>query len=344
MSKESTVILGNHIVFTEKFFLNYENGSNFVIITDETVKSLWGEKLMEAFHKRGFEAFMLAFDPGERSKNLGVYAKIVNAMGNCNVGKNTHVIGFGGGVVTDMAGFVAATFHRGMPLTLVPTTLMGVIDASIGGKNAVNSNSAKNQVGTFYPPKILIADCSFLTTLPLQEWYHGASELLKLALIQNVELFRFLEDEPLFWVGQESLVKAIQTGVQGKIDICQQDLKEELGLRTLLNFGHTIGHALEHLSGYTMPHGEAVAKGLYWESMLSGLDETSLSRIETILEAWGYDISLPALAADKWKDALRHDKKGGFVRLEEIGKAKKGVSPICNEDLCKLEEAAFVAK
>ncbi|MDX8431718.1 MAG: 3-dehydroquinate synthase family protein [Candidatus Algichlamydia australiensis] len=330
--------------FLEKFFENYHKETHFIVITDENVKQIWGEKLLHNLTESGYLTHLFAFTPGESNKNLSIYNKIVEAIGQCSISKKTHIIGFGGGVVTDMAGFVAATYRRGVPLTLIPTTLLAMIDASIGGKNGLNTSAGKNLIGTIYPPQYLFSDTTFLSTLPLREWHHGASEVLKAALIYSEEFFRFLEDSPLFWQEQKTLAHALRIASQIKSEICQKDPFEKLGLRTLLNFGHTIGHALERLSGYRMPHGEAVAKGLYAEALLSGLDETSLSRIEMILQKWNFDPYLPSIPTKDWMSALAQDKKKGMVKLERIGRASRELTPIQEKDLCVFERVTLAAK
>jgi len=346
-SKESHLFLGYNIVFTTDFFLNFLKGTTFAIITDQNVEHIWGKKLIQHFGDAGYEAKLFAFPAGERSKHLGTYEKLIHAMSHHGVRSSTHLIALGGGVVTDLAGFIASTYHRGMPLTLLPTTLLATVDAAIGGKTALNTVSGKNQIGTFYAPTNMIADATLLSTLPEQEWYHGCSELLKYGLICSEEFFQFLEDNPYFWTEVDKLKGALETGMKIKLEVCSKDPRELSGFRRVLNFGHTIAHALEKLTGYQMPHGAAVAKGLYLESLLSGLDEHSLLRIEALLGKWGYTTELPNFPMEQWMDALRHDKKADgqirFVKIKKIGHLEKEIlTPLTQEDLaCALEKVSL---
>lgn len=232
-------------------------------------------------------------------------------------GKDTLLLAMGGGVTTDLAGFVAATFCRGVPHINIPTTLLGMVDASIGGKTGVNHPLGKNLIGAFHPPKAVYVNLTLLDTLPEKQWRMGWVEMVKHGLIASSKHFASIE-------GGDKLKNLIEESISIKMAIVEQDPNEK-GMRRLLNFGHTFGHAIEWASNYTLSHGEAVLMGILAESHLSHrlgyLRDVSLKRIEKLLLP--YRVDLPH--DDLILSALSKDKKGllqkpRFVLLEEIGK------------------------
>ena len=269
------------------------------VITDSNVAKLYGEGIREP---------LFVFPAGEPSKTRETKEKLEDAMLQAGASRETTVVGFGGGVVCDMAGFIAATFCRGVPLVLVPTTLMAIVDASIGGKNAVNTRHGKNMIGTIYHPEKVVVDLGFLKTLPEKEMRCGLVEMYKHALIADEGLLETMD---------------IQQAIEVKRRILARDVSE-MGLRRILNFGHTIGHAIETLSDYQIAHGDAVAIGIVVESHLAYemgiLEEKSLA---TILKIFG-PLKLP-FSPDEVMKTLAFDKKATegvprFVMLEKIGK------------------------
>jgi 3-dehydroquinate synthase len=296
----------------------------YAIITDHTVAKLYGRK---------FNLPIFSFPPGEAYKTRTTKEALEDGLIEAGFSRDTTIIGLGGGVVTDMAGFLAATFCRGVPLILIPTTLMGMVDAAIGGKNAVNTPLGKNMIGTLYSPQHVWVDPRFLQTLPEPEMWCGRVEILKAGLIADPDL---LEIEDL----DESIFAAIEV----KRRIIARDLVED-GVRRLLNFGHTVGHALETLSNYAIPHGEAVATGIVVESRLSYqmgiLDQRSLEKIEALFPP-------PSVPFDP-EDMMRvfsRDKKsvGGvprFVLLKTIG-VPSGCAPVPQPILYKVLHDAAV--
>jgi 3-dehydroquinate synthase len=229
--------------------------------------------------------------------------------------RDTVLVGCGGGSVTDLTGFVGSIFLRGISVILIPTTLLAMVDASIGGKNSIDTPFGKNLIGTFYLPENIIIDTAFLDTLPQKEWNHGMAEILKLGLVYDKELL--LPASPL-----DLITKA----VHGKLAITSVDFKDT-HLRRILNFGHTIGHALETGSGYAIPHGEAVALGCMTEAFFSYklgyLDPLSFEKILSLYTSW----KLPSTyCREKTMAALQKDKKnkGGNIRsvlIDAIGHA-----------------------
>lgn len=300
--------------FKKEHFANHLKKQS-VIITDDTVKQLYIDLLPSSIP-------LLSIPAGEKSKNREIKADLEDQLLERKCGRDTTIVAFGGGVVLDLAGFVAATYCRGVPWIAVPTTLLAMIDASIGGKTAVNTSHGKNLIGAIHPPQEIWVDPSFLESLPEKELRNGLAELLKYACIASMKLFEKVEQG---FCTEEM----IETCCRIKEKIVEEDLKEG-GKRRLLNFGHTIGHALELLFNYELAHGEAVAFGIFIESYLSArmglLSFTSFERIEKAIKILGFSLELPReIPFDELYEALLLDKKSlaglpRFVLLDEIGR------------------------
>ncbi len=257
-------------------------------------------------------------------------------------GRDTCVIALGGGVVTDLAGYLAATYCRGIPLVMMPTTLLGMVDASIGGKTGVNVPYGKNLLGCFYPPKKVLIDPATLHTLPKKELANGFVEIIKYGCIADKPLFEYLEKQTtsLFSLEKSSIKRVIFESCRIKKEIVEQDEKDQ-GKRHLLNFGHTIGHALEHLTHYTLSHGEAVAIGLLVESYLSllhgALDQDSFHRLSCLLRQYALPLKLSMqFSVETFLEAMVLDKKSlnrrpRFVMIEAIGSPLSHGSTYCRE-------------
>lgn len=278
-----------------------------VIVVDLAIKELYGDSLATQLNA------LLIPIPNIKSKET--YEMILENLFQADCGRDTLLIALGGGVICDLVGFAAATYMRGIPLILIPTTLLAMVDAAIGGKTAIDTPLGKNLIGCMYYPKGIIADLDLLKSLPEHEWVHGLSEILKMGLIYDASIWDDLQ-------GDERIYKAIR----GKISIVEQD-PTELGLRRILNFGHTIGHGLEKIGG--MPHGKAVALGCLAESHLSVqlkfLSSTDFKKIQ--LPFQNFSLQLPhSYTREKLFQAMRHDKKkaGGKLRIvliDRIGHA-----------------------
>lgn len=303
--------------------------STFVIITDETVAKLYGNELYHLLLDKGLRVFLFTFPAGEESKNGKIKEFLENQMFAQGLGKDTCVIALGGGVVTDLAGFIASTYCRGISFIVVPTTLLGMVDASIGGKNGINVSYGKNLLGTIYQPKKVIINISTLKTLPKNELRNGITEMIKHGLIADKNYYDYLEKESqnLLELNSSSIKTAIFESCRIKKEIVEQD-ENENGKRRLLNFGHTIGHAIEKLSNYKISHGEAVAIGIVIESHISmqlkQLPENSFNRILKIFETYDLPLKLPQFSVDEILSAMTLDKKSldgkpRFVLLKEIG-------------------------
>lgn len=282
--------------------------SKRAIITDTNVGALYGKKL---------EGTLFTFPGGEQNKTRATKELLENQLFAHGFGKDSTLIALGGGVTTDIAGYVAATFCRGIPLVMVPTSLLGMVDASIGGKTGVNVPEGKNLVGCFYQPTKVIIDISFLKTLPQKELSYGVVEMIKHGLIADPKLFQDLETRP------NIDLEVIQKAVLVKKTIVEEDEKER-GKRHLLNFGHTIAHALETLTEYQLPHGEAVAIGLLVESYMGGLPPDVLQRIHRLLLRYGLSFKIPLFDEDQLLKVMMRDKKSllqrpRFAMIKSIG-------------------------
>ena len=263
---------------------------------------------------------VLTIPPGESNKTRETWSRLTDQLLAKGYGRDSAVIALGGGVVGDLAGFVAATFMRGIPIVQVPTTLVAMVDAAIGGKTAVDTPAGKNLVGAFHPPAIVLIDPHLLATLPLREMRAGFAEVVKYGVIADGPYLREvaggvpkLLSAPRDLVG-DSMLSLIVRSVEIKADIVSRDQRED-GLRKVLNFGHTIGHAVELVSGFSLLHGEAVAIGMALESRLAeriGLAQTGTAEtVGSALKAAGLPIALPpGFERDAVIEAMRSDKKG----------------------------------
>lgn len=302
-----------------------------VIVTDTIVKGLYANVLRENLNKAGFEVTLLEVPPGEKYKSLetaaGLYDKLTDAFAE----RITPVLALGGGVVGDLAGFVAATYLRGLPLIQVPTTLLAQVDSSIGGKTAVDHGRLKNTIGVFYQPVMVVADIDTMKTLPKDEFAHGLAEIIKNAAVGDRDLFAFLESniKRARELDPDVLENMISEAAGIKAEIVAKDEREE-GLRGILNYGHTVGHAIEAVSGFRLKHGQAVAIGMIVAARISSrmgiLDGGEVDRLEKLIIAAGLPAQMPGLDKKKVMQAMQHDKKVRrdkirFVLLKSIGDA-----------------------
>lgn len=288
---------------------------HMAILTDTTVASLYGNALLDSLSSTTIPTILLSIPPGEKNKTRATKNALEDSLLAQGLGKDLCILALGGGVVLDVAGYVASTYYRGVPFLSIPTTLLAMVDACLGGKTGVNTPQGKNLIGTFYPPYRIFQDPDFLRTLPPQEMRQGIVETIKHALLASPSLFTFLEENLSFFSCYEpslfSWVIAASSAV--KLRIVAADPREDLGLRHQLNFGHTIGHLLENLSAYTLSHGDAVAWGMLAEGFLSwqlaGLPRSSFDRIITLISRL-YP-SLPPLPPYElsWIEPLGYDKK-----------------------------------
>ena len=287
------------------------------LITDSNVGPLYAEKVRNQIEKGSAE--VLTIPAGESNKTRESWARLTDQMLAKKFGRDSVVIALGGGVVGDLAGFVAATFMRGIPVVQIPTTLVAMVDASIGGKTAVDTPAGKNLVGAFHPPAVVLVDPQLLTTLPLREMRAGFAEIVKHGVIADDVYLREVASgasEMLSAGGSASdrMLSLIVRSVEIKADIVSRDEREE-GLRKTLNFGHTIGHAVELVSGYSLLHGEAVAIGMALEGRLAeqiGVAKAgTAATIVKALQSAGLPTDLPTgFQAEEVIEAMKSDKKG----------------------------------
>lgn len=233
------------------------NGRMLVIVSDDTVFSLYGEKLRDKLADCGHEVVTFVFPHGEQSKNFSKYGELLNVMCDRHVSRGDAVIALGGGVVGDLAGFAAATYQRGIGLIHMPTTLLAAVDSSVGGKTGIDLEGGKNQAGAFYQPSAVICDTDTLYTLPEEEYCNGCAEVIKYAVIGSSDMF----EEILHLSVSEQYEDIIRKCVSMKNGFIEKD-EYDLNYRMFLNFGHTIGHAVETCSNYSISHGKAVAIGM----------------------------------------------------------------------------------
>lgn len=333
----STILFGHDYDYKS---LLEGKGNHFVIITDSHVEKLIAKELESKLHKAGLRTSLISFPKGEEYKSRATKEAIENQMLNQRLGRDTCIIAIGGGVVTDLAGFVAATYCRGIPFISIPTTLLAMVDASIGGKTAVNTHHGKNMIGAFYEPEAIFINPTYLLTLSDDQMRCGAAEIIKHGLIGSYELFEIMETQFTAWQTRDLvfLEDLVRRNCAIKQKIVSADPKEA-GVRKILNFGHTIGHAIESADEYAISHGDAVAVGMSMEAELSVkmgiLSEADLRRIQEVLLKYGFSLTPPKkISLDALKAALAHDKKSllslpRFVVLKEIGKVE-----CFNENYC----------
>jgi 3-dehydroquinate synthase len=297
--------------------------SRVLVITDANVQETHAVAVAESLAEQ-FQVDIIAIEPGEESKSLGTAAGLWEGLVELGADRKSVIVAVGGGVVGDLAGFVAATYARGIRFVQVPTTLLAQVDSSVGGKVGINLTEAKNMVGAFLQPLAVLIDTHTLNTLPEREYVAGLGEVVKYGVILDAELFAYLEDrvKPIIARDPEVLQRVIARCCQLKADIVRQDEREETGLRAVLNYGHTFGHALETLTHYKrFLHGEAVAVGMQCAARLAerlGRVEPGLAeRQGRLMAALGLPVEMPKLDPRKILASMMHDKKveHGHLRL-----------------------------
>jgi 3-dehydroquinate synthase len=304
----------------------------YVVITDDQVERTYARRAAN-----DLSAPLLSFPAGEARKTRETWADLTDRLLAHHVGRDAVIVAVGGGVVGDLAGFVAATYLRGIPFVQVPTTLLAMIDASIGGKTGVNSPAGKNLVGAFHQPRLVLADLGTLDSLPAPQLAAGIAEAVKHGVIADAEYFAFLEREGAAVADRKdpALERLVARSVEIKAGIVSAD-EREAGVRAALNFGHTVGHAIESASGYSLLHGEAVAIGMAYEALLAetlGIAEPgTASRLSAVLTAYRLPVTRPlAASVDQLISRMRNDKKARsgdlrFALPRTIGAMHGGVA------------------
>jgi 3-dehydroquinate synthase len=328
-AKHYPIYIGTNIL--DSHFIAYCQTSRkkWIIITDSHLVDNLAHDLQNLLESKNIPCDQLHFPAGESYKTRETKQKLEDTLLKKNYGRDVALIALGGGVVTDLVGFLAATYCRGVPVMYIPTTLLAMVDASIGGKTGVNTATGKNLIGAFYQPVAVFMDLNLLKTLPPKEWSNGIVEIVKHGLIQDKSLFQLLQNNPEKMTDCAYLSHIIHESCKIKQQIIQQD-ERDLGIRQLLNFGHTIGHAIETLEDFHIGHGEAVAIGIIAEAYLSALSGfMDISIVEEITRTLRhYHLPLKTSAfndLDLFKKAMILDKKSvsqtpRFVLLDDIGK------------------------
>lgn len=304
-----TVMVGAGVAAEVPAFIRSDlrRAKKVVVVTDSIVGGLHAATTVERLSAAGLAASTFVFPAGERSKNLATYGSLLDFLAAHRLDRTDVVVALGGGVTGDLAGFAAATYKRGIAFVQVPTTLLAMVDSSVGGKTGVDLAAGKNLVGAFHQPRAVFCDTQFLETLPAAWRMDGMGEVLKYAILGDINLFGKLEKAPMAPIGECEIASCIGM----KRDIVEKDEREG-SVRKLLNLGHTFAHAIEMLSGYSVSHGRAVATGLAMASRAaekSGMLATDdRARIESLAAAMGYAVRMD-FPAEQIAEAILADKK-----------------------------------
>lgn len=328
------IIIGNNIIgVLGSYIRRLDIGSDAYVITNAAIESRYGKILRKSLKEAGFDIRFKLVPDTEKSKSLNVACSVLKDLAGFDIKKRVVVIAFGGGVIGDLAGFVASIYKRGIPYLQVPTTLLAQVDSSIGGKTAVDLNAGKNLVGSFYQPRLVFADVCVLKSLGERQIKAGLAEVIKYGIIKDPSLFAYLERnaESILSLKTSSLEFIVARCAGIKAGITRLDEREKKGIRTMLNFGHTIGHAIEAASGYRhYNHGEAVALGMLIAADISRelgfIDSKIFERIFNLTQVMGLPVKIRRISMKDIISAHYRDKKfmgaiNRFVLIKGIGKS-----------------------
>lgn len=325
--------IGSALVGNADVLAPFVKGTMVVIVTNATLAPLFLARVRDAVVALGKQVLEVVLPDGEAYKTAASLDQIYSAMLSANCDRKTTLIALGGGVIGDVAGFAAATYQRGIPFIQMPTTLLAQVDSSVGGKTAVNHPLGKNMIGAFYQPQAVLSDTSVLKSLPPREYAAGMAEIIKHALIFDAAHLAELERDvaKLQARDDETLARVIAHSCRIKADVVKRDERETLGIRALLNLGHTFGHAIETEMGYgAWVHGEAVAAGcvlaLQLSCELAHLNDADVQRATQLFAAFNLPVKPPNVEAAKLVAHMQRDKKneGGVVTLvllKKLGEA-----------------------
>jgi len=326
------IYIGERLLSSAGLILPQLDLPKVAIVTNTTVAALYLQPLADALLARAVEVLSIVLEDGERYKDWTTLNRIYDALLEHRCDRKTTLIALGGGVVGDLTGFAAATYMRGIPFIQVPTTLLAQVDSSIGGKTGINHPLGKNMIGAFYQPRLVLADTAVLASLPAREFSAGLAEVIKYGLIRDEVFFAWLEQnmDKLLACEPQALAYAVQRCCEIKAAVVAED-ERETGVRALLNFGHTFGHAIESGLGYgKWLHGEAVAAGMVMAADLSRrmglISQADVDRIIALLKRSGLPTTPPGIAPGHLLELMGVDKKaeGGklrFILLDAIGAA-----------------------
>jgi len=305
--------------------------SKYIIISDSNIYPIYGKKLENIFKESKLNVLSKIIPAGEESKSRLMKAEIEDFLIENNCDRNTCIIALGGGVIGDISGFIASTYMRGIPYIQIPTTLLAMADSSIGGKTAINIPAGKNLIGNFYQAKKVYIDISLLETLPIRQLKSGIAEIIKIAVIKDASLFKLLEEnvDKILSKDLNIIKEIILKNASLKASIISEDEKES-GIRSILNFGHNIGHAIESLMMPELTHGEAIAIGMIYEAKLSKhLSSEDSIRLYNCIKAYSLPLSIPkSLSKEDILNQILKDKKNlngksRYILLDSIGKVFK---------------------
>jgi 3-dehydroquinate synthase len=333
------ILIGRQILSRPDSFIDGTSGDQALVVSNDTVASLYAETLMEALRPTVKRVQLLNLPDGEQYKTWESLQKVFDALIASASDRRTTLFALGGGVVGDLTGFAAACYMRGVPYVQVPTTLLAQVDSSVGGKTAINHPLGKNMIGAFHQPVRVVTDLDTLDTLPQRELIAGLAEVIKYGPIADAEFLHWIENNVEGLLGRDkvALAYAVAKSCRLKASVVGDD-ELETGRRAILNFGHTFGHAIETGLGFgTWLHGEAVGCGMVLAANLSaraGLIEFSYAdRLRRLIESVGLPVTPPALETERWIELMRLDKKARsgdlrFVLLNGEGRAKVCAVPI----------------
>lgn len=315
-------------------------GRKMAVVTNPTVKNLYGARLIDSLKSAGFLVMSIDIPDGEHSKSLDWTNAIYTALLINSFDRKSALVALGGGVIGDLTGFAAATFMRGVPFIQVPTTLLAMVDSSVGGKTGVNHPMGKNMIGAFYQPKKVLMDLGALRSLPKEEFLAGMAEVIKYGVIRDAAFLDYLEKnrEKILALEPEALEYIVRRSCEIKAEVVAKDERES-GLRAILNFGHTVGHAIETAENYTLRHGYAVAIGMVYASRLAhttGLCDASVpERVEKLVRSYGLPADLSALgrrpSVAGLIDTMQIDKKAEAGKVKLVLPKKIGEVVITKE-------------
>jgi 3-dehydroquinate synthase len=323
------IVIGRTLLSTD-LLGRYIAGNRVAIVTNTTVAPLYLDRVCEVLARTGKQVVTIVLPDGEEEKNWSSLMRVFDVLLAEKCDRKTTLVALGGGVIGDLTGFAAATYMRGVPFIQLPTTLLAQVDSSVGGKTGINHPLGKNMIGAFYQPQAVLADISTLDTLPPRELSAGLAEVIKHGAIIDAPFFDWIESNIGALVGRDAaaLAYAIQRSCEIKAEVVRQDEREG-GLRAILNFGHTFGHAIEAGLGYgEWLHGEAVGCGMVMAADLSQrlgfIDAKTSMRIADLVRAAGLPVTAPDLGTERWLELMQVDKKneGGqikFILLKPLG-------------------------
>jgi 3-dehydroquinate synthase len=323
------IVIGRMLLSTD-LLGRYIAGDRIAVVTNTTVAPLYLDRVCEVLVRAGKQVVTIVLPDGEEEKNWSSLMRVFDVLLAEKCDRKTTLVALGGGVIGDLTGFAAATYMRGVPFIQLPTTLLAQVDSSVGGKTGINHPLGKNMIGAFYQPQAVLADTSTLDTLPPRELSAGLAEVIKHGAIIDAPFFDWIESNIGALVGRDAaaLAYAIQRSCEIKAEVVRQDEREG-GLRAILNFGHTFGHAIEAGLGYgEWLHGEAVGCGMVMAADLSQrlgfIDAKTSTRIADLVRAAGLPIAAPDLGTERWLELMQGDKKneGGqikFILIKPLG-------------------------